>query len=186
MKKVSLSELASVIAGQSPDGKSYNKDGNGIEFHQGKKSFGVIFLNHSGIWTTEPKKVAEPGDIVMSVRAPVGNVNFVTSKISIGRGLAAIRPNKNIDRNFLFYFLRFMESRINGHDGATFNSINKTEIEAIKIPISEIDHQRLIVSKLDQAFEAIDQAIGNSEKRIENLKELKMSISEKAFKGELI
>jgi len=79
-----------------------------------------------------------------------------------------------------------MESRINGHDGATFNSINKTEIEAIKIPISEIDHQRLIVSKLDQAFEAIDQAIGNSEKRIENLKELKMSISEKAFKGELI
>ena len=56
MRTVCLAELATVIAGQSPSGSSYNKDGNGIEFHQGKKSFGDDFLNHSGVWTTESKK----------------------------------------------------------------------------------------------------------------------------------
>ena len=120
-----LGELCDVIAGQSPEGKFYNKSKKGLPFYQGKKEFGEKFIGEPKTWTTKITKEAQSGDILMSVRAPVGPVNFSTEKICIGRGLAAIKIGKDIDKDFLFNFLQMFESKIIGNAGAVFNSINK-------------------------------------------------------------
>ena len=130
-----LGEVCKVIAGQSPEGKFYNSEGNGMPFYQGKKEYGEKYIGEPTTWTTKITKEAEAGDILMSVRAPVGPVNFSTQKICIGRGLAAIRAGKNIDKEFLYNFLIKHENEIEGNAGAVFNSINKTQIENIEILI---------------------------------------------------
>ena len=152
-----ISDFCEVIAGQSPDGKAYNTDGKGIEFHQGKKAFGIKILEESGVWTTTVTKLAEAGDILMSVRAPVGPTNITNRKVCIGRGLAAIRCGENILPSFVLYALKNIEKKIIGNDGAVFNSINKKMIENIPIPIANIDEQRRIVSYLDSSFKLIDE-----------------------------
>ncbi|MCF8362562.1 MAG: restriction endonuclease subunit S [Prolixibacteraceae bacterium] len=181
-----IKEVCEVIAGQSPEGKYYNKEGNGLPFYQGKKEFTDKEIGKPTTWTTKITKEAISGDILMSVRAPVGPVNFATQHICIGRGLAAIRATKNIDKDYLFYFFLKHESEIIGNTGAVFNSINKTQIGNIEIPIPPLPEQKQIVSILDKAFVAIDQAKANIERNIENAKELFQSKLNEIFsqKGE--
>jgi type I restriction enzyme, S subunit len=169
----SISDVCEVIAGQSPKGKYYNDKGNGLPFFQGKKLFGEKYLGEPNTWTSMITKESFAGDIVMSVRAPVGNVNFNNhSKICIGRGLAGIRASALVDKNYLFYFLINHKNEIVGNTGAVFNSINKTQIETIPIPIPPLDEQKRIVAKLDECFEAIHIARANVEKNLNNTKEL--------------
>ncbi|MDO8664110.1 MAG: restriction endonuclease subunit S [Candidatus Liptonbacteria bacterium] len=163
-----LGEVCKVIAGQSPEGRFYNKTGNGLPFYQGKKEFTEKFIGEPTTWTTEITKEARAGDILMSVRAPVGPINFATEKICIGRGLAAIRASKEIENNFLFNFLHKFESEIVGNAGAVFNSINKTQIENINIPLPPLPEQKRIVAILDEAFAAIATAKENAEKNLQN------------------
>src|SRR5690606_18169927 len=167
-----LGEVCKVIAGQSPEGKFYNSKGIGMPFYQGKKEFSEKYIGEPTTWTTKITKEAEAGDVLMSVRAPVGPVNFSTQKICIGRGLAAIRAGKNIDKEFLYNFLIKHENEIEGNAGAVFNSINKTQIEAIAIPLPPLPEQQRIVSILDKAFAAIDKAKANAEQNLKNAKEL--------------
>jgi type I restriction enzyme S subunit len=176
-----LVEVCKVIAGQSPEGKYYNNNGNGLPFYQGKKEYGNKYLGEPKIWTTKVTKEAEANDILMSVRAPVGPINFSTQKICIGRGLAAIRASKLIDKEFLYYFLLKHEHEIIGNTGAVFNSINKAQIEAIKIPLPPLSEQQKIVSILDDAFESIERTKSNAEQNLINAKELFESISLKTF-----
>jgi type I restriction enzyme S subunit len=103
MKLVPLGTVAEVIAGQSPEGIYYNTNGEGTPFYQGKKEFGDRFLGAPTTWTTKITKLAQHGDILMSVRAPVGPINFSTQQVCIGRGLASIRASELVDKNFLFY-----------------------------------------------------------------------------------
>jgi type I restriction enzyme, S subunit len=167
-----LGEVCEVIAGQSPEGKFYNSKGNGMPFYQGKKEFGEKYIGEPTTWTTNITKEAEANDILMSVRAPVGPVNFATQKICIGRGLAAIRSGKNIDKDFLYNFLIKYEKEIEGNVGAVFNSINKSQIESIDIPLPPLPEQQRIVSILDEAFAAIAKAKANAEKNLKNAREL--------------
>jgi type I restriction enzyme M protein len=147
---VRLGEVAQVIAGQSPPGESYNSEGIGVPFYQGKTEFGDIKLGPPKTWTTAPQRFAEAQDILMSVRAPVGPVNVATEQICIGRGLAAIRPDREkLSMLFAFYFLRSQESNINGDSGAVFASINRSEIEAIEIPMPPLEVQREIVAEIE-------------------------------------
>jgi len=176
-----LGEVCKVIAGQSPEGKYYNSEGIGLPFYQGKKEYGEKYIGEPTTWTTKITKEAEVDDILMSVRAPVGPVNFSTQKICIGRGLAAIRAGKNIDREFLFNFLIKHENEIEGNTGAVFNSINKTQIECIEIPIPPLHEQQRIVSILDRSFAAIDKAKANAEQNLKNAKELFESYLEEVF-----
>lgn len=171
-RKAKVGEVCTVIAGQSPDGSFYNKDGDGMAFYQGKKDFGEKFLGPPTTWTRQVTRVAEAGDILMSVRAPVGPVNFATDQVCIGRGLAAIRVSHEVDKDFLFYFFKKHESELVGSDGAVFNSINRNEIENIAFPVPPIEEQRRIVAILDEAFAAIDKAKANTEKNIQNAREL--------------
>jgi type I restriction enzyme S subunit len=182
-----IGEVCDVIAGQSPESKFYNKEANGLPFYQGKKEFTDKYIGAPTTWTTKITKEAIKDDILMSVRAPVGPVNFSTENICIGRGLAAIRAGKKIDKEYLFYFLIHHENEIVGNSGAVFNSINKRQIENLLIPLPKtIDEQKQIVVILDKAFEAIDKAKANLEKNIQNTKELFQSKLNEIFsqKGE--
>lgn len=168
----SLGSVATVIAGQSPDGKFYNDKGDGLPFYQGKKEFGERHIGPPTTWTTEVAKVAEPGDILMSVRAPVGPVNFTQERICIGRGLAAIRTSNEISSDFLFYQLLSKQNEIAGTEGAVFASINKAGIESVQIVVPSMAEQCRIVAILDDAFEGIATAKANAEKNLQNAREL--------------
>ena len=166
-----ISDLCDVIAGQSPEGRYYNSEKQGIPFYQGKKDFGEKYVEPPTCWTTQTTKVALEGDILMSVRAPVGPVNYATQEICIGRGLAAIR-SRSVDRDFLFYQLLYLQPKIAGRDGAVFSSINKSEIESLTISVSPLPEQQRIVAILDAAFADLAQARANAEKNLANAKEL--------------
>lgn len=182
----SLGDVAEVIAGQSPVSKFYNKDGNGLPFYQGKKQFTKKYIAQPDTWTTKVTKKAVRADILMSVRAPVGPINFSTQEICIGRGLAAIRANSDLNKEYLFYYLLKHETGIVENSGAVFNSINKKQIEQISIPVPPLAEQEAIVEVLDKAFAAIDQAKANIQQNIANAKELFQSKLNQIFsqKGE--
>ena len=154
---VSLGDVAEIIAGQSPPGSSYNTNGFGTPFYQGKTEFDKIWIGAPRKWTTEPKRFAEKGDILMSVRAPVGPVNLADQRICIGRGLATIRPIRNrLLTSYTFYVLRNLEPEITGRKGAAFSSINKSEIANIRIPCPPLDAQKEIVAEIDGFQKIID------------------------------
>ena len=163
-----LGNVAEVIAGQSPEGSFYNSSGDGLPFYQGKKEFGERFIGAPTTWTSKVTKVALEGDVLMSVRAPVGPVNFATQKSCIGRGLAAIRSGKTLDRDFLFYFLLSKQNEISGTEGAVFASINKNEIQGIAISIPQLPEQQRIVNILDEAVDGITTAKANAVKNLQN------------------
>jgi type I restriction enzyme S subunit len=167
-----IGDVCDVIAGQSPKGEFYNSEGLGLPFYQGKKEFGKKFISSPQTWTTSVTKVAIAGDILMSIRAPVGPVNFATQKICIGRGLAAIRARESIDKNFLFYYLFSNQDNIKGNEGAVFASINKSQIQNISLPVPPIEEQKRIVEILDKAFEGIAQAEANTRRNLINAREL--------------
>ncbi len=154
VKIIELGEIAEVISGQSPESKYYNMNGEGLPFYQGKTEFTEMYIGEPNTWTTKATKIAEKGDILMSVRAPVGPVNIATQKICIGRGLAAIRPSK-IEPMFLFNFLKSIEDQIKGSGGAVFDSINRGQIEKIKIPLPSPKTQKQLVAEAEKEEEII-------------------------------
>ncbi len=168
----SIGEVCDVIAGQSPKGTNYNERQDGLPFYQGKKNFGARHIKAATKWTTQITKVAHPGDILMSVRAPVGPINIATERICIGRGLAAIQASERIVRDFLFYALLKMQDQIQGNEGAVFASINKKQIEDLPFHYPPLPEQKRIVEILDEAFAAIATATANTEKNLANAKEL--------------
>ncbi len=156
---VALGDVAEIISGQSPPGKSYNGEGVGTPFYQGKTEFGDMFIGEPVKWTTDPRRIAEQNDILMSVRAPVGPVNFTSQRICMGRGLAAIRSRDGyLHSKFAFYVLRGMESEITGIAGAAFASINKGDIQEIQIPLPPLEVQKEIVAEIDGYQKVIDGA----------------------------
>ncbi len=156
---VELGDVCEIISGQSPAGKYYNTNQQGLPFYQGKTEFQNMYIGEPKKWTTSPTKIAIKNDILMSVRAPVGPVNFATQKICIGRGLASIRGNnEKIDQKYLFYILRNKEADIIGNAGAAFASINRKDIQEIKIPLPPLEVQKQIVAEIEQYQKVIDGA----------------------------
>jgi type I restriction enzyme M protein len=156
---VPLGDVAKVISGQSPPGESYNETGKGIPFYQGKTEFGNVFIGHPTKWTTDPQRFADEGDILISVRAPVGPVNLATQRICIGRGLAAIRPTAcRLLTAYAFYVLRSQEDKITGDAGAAFASINRVDIEKIQIPLPPLEAQKEIVAEIEGYQKVINGA----------------------------
>jgi type I restriction enzyme M protein len=156
---VQLGEVAEVVAGQSPPGESYNESGTGTPFYQGKTGFGEMFIGAPTTWTTEPQRFADGGDILISVRAPVGPVNLATQRMCIGRGLAAIRPAEGrLMSSYAFHFLRSQEKHIKGDAGAVFASINRGDIEKLQIPLPPLEVQKEIVAEIEGYQKVIDGA----------------------------
>lgn len=152
-----LSDVADVIAGQSPTGDNYNAEKIGMAFYQGKKEFGDMYLGEPTTWTKSVSKIAKPNDVLMSVRAPVGPVNITNFECCIGRGLAAIRPIKNkATTEFLYFYLHSIESQLVGKEGTVFASINKAQIQEIEIPLVPVDEQDQMVAKIKAALSEIE------------------------------
>ncbi len=139
--------------GQSPDGKTYNTDGQGMPFYQGKTEFGELYIRPPVSWTTAPTRIAEKNDVLMSVRAPVGSTNIATEKCCLGRGLAAIRPIEGKSTTmFILYSMRSIEEEIeNMGVGSTFKAINKEQVHALKIPIVSLERQDEFVALAEQS-----------------------------------
>ena len=159
-KEKKLSEVAEIIMGQSPDSNSYNNTEMGLPFYQGKTEFSDKYIGSPVTWCSSPCRIAEKNDILMSVRAPVGDVNIATEKCCIGRGLASIRPLDG-ESTFLFYALKLKKAEIASKgNGSTFKAINKETVHSITIPdvpqelkvkfsmfAEQIDKSKLVIQK---------------------------------------
>lgn len=160
-----------VTMGQSPKSEFYNKEGIGIPFLQGNRTFGEKYP-YIDTYCSEPKRIAQTGDVLMSVRAPVGDVNIATEEICIGRGLCSLRM-KNGNNEYLYYLLKsFNKYIVNQESGTVFGSINKKQIENLELPfpndneqkrisdlLSTLDNKIYLNTKITQTLEKIAQLI---------------------------
>jgi len=134
LEKLKLGEVAQIIMGQSPPGSTYNELGEGIPFFQGVADFGPRFPSPR-VYCTAPTRFAEPGDILLSVRAPIGRINRCDERCSIGRGLCAVRAFDTDDQTYLEYSLRSMESSWDSLEGqgSVFGNARKEDLENLWI-----------------------------------------------------
>lgn len=184
-----LGEICEITMGQSPKGENVFENSqslNGLEFHQGKICFTDKFISKSKFITSDIRKIAEVGSILLCVRAPVGVINLTERKIAIGRGLCALKAN-NQNNNFLYYYLlglkQYFESKATG---STFSAITLNIVKNCEIPLPPLSEQKTIVDKLDDSFAKIENAITNLINAKENLKLYKQSVLKSAFNGDLL
>jgi type I restriction enzyme S subunit len=157
-ERVSLSQISELIMGQSPPGSTYNTEGVGIPFFQGKTDF-TEKSPIVRIWCTQPKKFAKSGDILISVRAPVGPTNIADRDCSIGRGLAAIRPKNGIPTEFILYYLKFKEPELAlSGKGSTFTAIKKEDLTNLLIPLPPLPEQHRIVARVEALLTHVNAA----------------------------
>jgi type I restriction enzyme S subunit len=184
-EKRRLGEVCEIIMGQSPPGDTYNRTGEGLPFFQGKLDFGEIYPTAS-FWCTHPQKIAEPGDVLISVRAPVGPTNLCNQKSCIGRGLAAIRSRNNGEPYFVLHFLRFIEKAISEiGQGSTFGAIKRSDLEGISFPFPSFTTQQSIANKLKDKMAGAENLKASIQKQIDGIDALPQAILRKAFSGEL-
>ncbi len=143
MEYKALKNIAKITMGQSPDSSSYNTEGDGLPFFQGNADFGEIYPTEK-VWCSDSKKIAEPGDILISVRAPIGALNYAKDRCCIGRGLAAITIDDEAERNYVFHLLRARNGELNNQGtGSTFKAIGKSVLEDLQVPqISSTERQK--------------------------------------------
>ena len=162
-RKVKLKEIANINMGQSPKGCSYNNQKMGMPFLQGNRTFGRIYPNID-TWTTEPNKIGKKNSILMSVRAPVGDLNIANQNVCIGRGLCSIEM-KNKNNKYLYYLLINSINEIKKKStGTVFDSINRKELEEIKVIDFDEKQQNRIVNilfSIDQKIELNNQINDN-------------------------
>jgi type I restriction enzyme S subunit len=146
-----------VEMGQSPPSEFYNQTGEGIPFFQGKADFGS---RHpvARYWCTKPTKYAYSGDILISVRAPVGPTNVADDTCCVGRGLAALRPYSGMNADFFLKCLKAFEPNLEAMGfGTTFVAINKKQLISFAIPLPPLTEQHRIVAKVDELMALCDQ-----------------------------
>ena len=146
-----LFDVANITMGQSPDGSSYNEDGEGIIFYQGSTDFGLRFPDIRQ-YTTSPSRYANKGDILMSVRAPVGALNIANNDCCIGRGLSAL-SSKMGSMTHLYYLMNDFRLKFEGMNsaGTTFGSITKDELFSLPVIIPT----KSVITEFEQVCEPI-------------------------------
>ena len=146
-----LEDVCSINMGQSPESSSYNETGEGIPFFQGNADFGELHPTVR-VWCNAPTKIAKQGDILISVRAPIGALNIANVKCCIGRGLAALSVNERLCyQKYLWYALECKVDELNSKGtGSTFKAINKKTLAETEISLPPLDEQRRIAAVLDK------------------------------------
>ena len=165
-EKVKLGSVCKLTMGQSPKSEFYNTEGKGLPFHQGVKDYGDRFPTNS-TWCTKATRIAEVGDILFSVRAPVGRLNIAFEKMILGRGLSSITYKHNWN-GFLYYQLKqlFFEDNLMG-GGAIFNSVTKNDMVNIEL----MEGSENIMQHFNDFVIPIDKTIKNLHIQNQNLKE---------------
>ena len=180
-KEGTLSDIADITMGQSPSGSSYNDDGNGTIFFQGRAEFGFRFPTVR-LYTTEPKRMACANDTLMSVRAPVGDLNVAHNDCCIGRGLAAIHSKTN-HQSFVLYTMFSLKKQLdvfNG-EGTVFGSINRNSLNEMPILIPSNES----LDKFEQIVAPMDLAIRNNYDEICRLQDIRDNLLPRLMSGEL-
>lgn len=185
-KKLKELDGVEIILGQSPSSKSYNKNRSGLPFLQGKAEFGMIYPKPK-IFTDAPLKIAESNDLLLSVRAPVGDINLSPYTLCIGRGLAAIRFKKDNPKFYFYWFLKNQKAIESLGVGSTFKAITGEQLKNIEIPEVDLPEQIAIaniLSTVDEAIQKADEAITKTEriKQAMMQKLLSEGIGHKEFK----
>ena len=176
-----LSDVATIIMGQSPKSDTYNKNKSGTVFFQGCSEFGFRFPTHR-LFTTAPKRMAKTNDILISVRAPVGNINIAHEDCCIGRGLSSIK-SKNGYQSYLLYTMFYLRKQFeifNG-EGTVFGSINQNDLNTMPIMIPPKD----IIEQFEEIVSPIDETIRNNYNEICNLNYIRESLLPKLMSGEI-
>ena len=151
-----LKELVDIQMGQSPESKFYNYDKIGLPFYQGKADFGRINPTPK-MWCSKSKKEAKPNDILISVRAPVGDLNINKEQSCIGRGLAAITCKSDVDMMYLYYHLKYLKPQLRHiSTGSTFESINRSQLENLIITYKSYAEQIKISNTLNAVQRQIE------------------------------
>lgn len=151
-----LGDVVTIIMGQSPSSDTYN-DKEGLPFFQGNADFGKEHPTVR-VFCNSPIRIAEPNDILISVRAPIGAINIADRQCCIGRGLAAIRGANSVSNRFLYFFLTASKNTlISQGTGSTFKSIGKDALKNLQMPVFNLNEQERIVSELDLLAGIIDK-----------------------------
>lgn len=160
-----LEDIADVTMGQSPKSEYYNFEGIGMPFLQGNRTFGKRYPIFD-TYTTKPTKTAVAGDVIMSVRAPVGDLNLTPVDMCLGRGVCSIRM-KNGNQDFLYYLLKYyMPQLLNKESGTVFGSVNRNDISGLEVDIPEDTY---LQKRIARYLEMLDDKIGQNDKINDNL-----------------
>ena len=156
MNYLPLSQVCLINMGQSPESSSYNENGNGLPFFQGNADFGE---RHpiTRVWCNAPTKIAHAGDILISVRAPIGAMNYATEECCIGRGLAAITPDTSkVSSEFIFWLLKGKNAELNSKGtGSTFKAIGRKVLEETRVPDVSLEQQKEYARVLESVYTII-------------------------------
>jgi type I restriction enzyme S subunit len=176
-----LGEEFNLIMGQSPPGTSYNEIGEGMIFYQGRTDFGFRFPTNR-LYTTEPKRIAKPLDTLVSVRAPVGDINMANEICCVGRGLSSVR-HKSDAYSFTYYMMKNLEPVFNGFEGegTVFGSINKSNFESIEITVPSDE----IIYEFETVVNPLDDKILENTKQIQSLTQTRDTLLPKLMSGQL-
>jgi type I restriction enzyme S subunit len=180
--KLGDKELVEIIMGQSPPSSTYNREGKGLPFLQGKMEFGDIYPSPI-MYCSQPIKIAEPNDILISVRAPVGDVNIAPYKLCIGRGLAAIRFNLNRASHwfYFYYFQKIKNFLENLGKGSTFKAISKEDLENLKVPYPPLCEQQ----KIAEILSTLDKRLEIERKEKAKLERIKQGLMDLLLTGKV-
>lgn len=179
----SIDDIAEVIMGQSPPSKTYNNNGIGLPFFQGKAEFTELHPVAEK-WCSRPNKIAFQNDILLSVRAPVGATNIADRECCIGRGLTAVRYQH--DYKFIHYFFRFVGKELDKKGtGTTFRAISGEIVRKTKLLVPPLPEQHRIVAKIEELFSSLDKGIENLKTAQQQLKVYRQAVLKWAFEGKL-
>ena len=178
----SLSDIATITMGQSPCGTSYNENGEGIIFYQGRTEFGFRFPSIR-LYTTAPSRFAEVGSTLMSVRAPVGDINMALLRCCIGRGVASIKSNCDCD-SYIYYLMKSLKKRfdIYNGEGTVFGSVGRDTLRGLLITIPPSS----VISDFEMNISKIDSRIKTNELESQSLASLRDTLLPRLMSGELI
>ena len=151
-----LDEACHINMGQSPDSKSYNQEGVGLPFFQGNADFGAMHPE-TRVWCSSPTKIVEAGTLLISVRAPIGALNFAKERSCIGRGLAGITPQNGVSLKYIYYCLKGKNKELNAKGtGSTFKAIAKSALGETSVKIVSEEDQLKIIQTLDRVSSVIE------------------------------
>ena len=156
MDYVKLKDVCAINMGQSPDSNSYNENGKGVPFFQGNADFGERYPI-TRKWCSAPTKMAAPEDILISVRAPIGAMNYAKEDCCIGRGLAALTPDKSkVSPEYIFWLLKSKNEELNSKGtGSTFKAIGRKALEETLVPDISLGKQTEYSTILEKVYGVI-------------------------------
>lgn len=181
-----LGKVCEVVQGQSPPGATYNSEGRGLPFFQGKADFGDLYPTASK-WCTDPQRIAEPGDVLVSIRAPVGPTNICRERSVIGRGLAALRPRDGLSTKYVLYAVRATEEEMRRRaGGTTFEAIRGKQLREHLIPVAPQPLRDALIEEVERQTQHVRAGAAAARTALLRVRRFRASVLLAACSGRLV